>query len=231
MLNNKIISFLSKSIGFIYHPILHRWRHRAESRLHRQVLRASLAVMKRHKADFSSASSPAGKKVRTAIQVHVFYADLLPEFYGHLKGIAVPYNLFVSTDTEEKKSCIEAFFKEHLMTGCRHVAVKVFENRGRDVCPFLAQLHDIYGNYDYIAHFHTKKSLHIDLGDYWRKSLLETLLAVAVPLMMPLHFWKYIQSADCCSPASLKKCGTAMPWQRRTGGMMRQRGSVSPCSA
>ena len=112
---------------------------------------------------------------KSLIQIHVFYTDLLPEFYGHLKGITVPYDLFISTDTAEKKQEIETFFYINKLSAGK-IEVETFENRGRDVYPFLSQVHNRIGSYDYVAHFHTKKTLHSDMGDFWRKSLLKTLL-------------------------------------------------------
>ena len=112
---------------------------------------------------------------KSLIQIHVFYTDLLPEFYGHLKGITVPYDLFISTDTEEKKQEIETFFYINKLSAGK-IEVETFENRGRDVYPFLSQVHNRIGSYDYVAHFHTKKTLHSTLGDYWRRCLEETLI-------------------------------------------------------
>lgn len=171
----EIKKLLSEQFGNIYHPVLHRFRHREEYRALRPVLRKSLKVMKRFEVSLRKSSVGTVVKGKSLIQIHVFYTDLLLEFYSHLKGITVPYDLYVSTDTEEKKLEIESFFRDNTLCAGK-IVVGVFENRGRDVYPFLAQVHDVKDEYEYVAHFHSKKTLHSTLGDYWRQSLLESLL-------------------------------------------------------
>ena len=63
-----------------------------------------MRAMRIHLLEFSVACSVAG---RTGVQIHVFYTNLLGEFYGYLKGIEVPYDLYISTDTQEKKQLID----------------------------------------------------------------------------------------------------------------------------
>ena len=169
-----IRSLVSAAFGWFYHPVLHRWRHKEEYKMLRPILNDSLSRMRAMRIrlpEFPAACSVAG---RTAVQIHVFYTDLLAEFYGHLKGIEVPYDLYISTDTQEKKQLIEDFFSKHTLSA-KKLAVEVFENRGRDVYPFLEQIHGRVFDYEYVAHFHTKKSVYIKEGDAWRQALLKKL--------------------------------------------------------
>ena len=173
--DSMVKEFLSVHLGKIYHPFLHRLRHKSEYAPLKPILRNSIATMRRLRVNLPDFVEPGSVTGRTAIQIHIFYTDLLGEFYDHLKGISVPYDLYISTDTEEKKKEIESFFYINALSA-GNVCVKVFENRGRDVYPFLAQLHDRISAYEYLAHFHTKKSVNSDFGDFWRRSLLCSLL-------------------------------------------------------
>lgn len=47
----------------------------------------------------------------------------------------------------------------------------IVENRGRDVAPFLVQMKDKIGQYDYLCHIHSKKTTLSEYGDMWRKYL------------------------------------------------------------
>lgn len=111
---------------------------------------------------------------KIAIHFHVFYVDLLEEIYAHLVNIRIPFTLFITVVNEEDLASAETFFNnnEHNF----EVKILKVENRGRDIYPFYQALHDCYKDYDVIAHFHTKKSLHTDFGNIWRKYLYNNLL-------------------------------------------------------
>lgn len=119
-------------------------------------------------------TSPRLKNInkKIAIQIHVFYVDLLDELYKNLVEMPFEFDLYISTDTILKKGKIELFFKSKKIVP----KVCVFENRGRDIYPFLEQMHLIIQNYDYILHLHTKKSKYDTYGDAWRQYLYSTLL-------------------------------------------------------
>lgn len=111
---------------------------------------------------------------KIAIHFHVFYVDLLEEIYTYLVNIRIPFTLFITVVTEGDLARTETFFKNNN----HNFEVKIIkvENRGRDIYPFYQALHNCYKNYDVIAHFHTKKSLHTDFGNVWRKYLYNNLL-------------------------------------------------------
>lgn len=111
---------------------------------------------------------------KIAIQIHVFYPELLEELYSNLEVIPYKYDLYVSTNSEFKQKVIQDFFNDKHFK--QNLVVETFENRGRDIYPFLAQLKDRIKNYDYVLHLHTKKSFHCLYGDDWRKYLYYNLL-------------------------------------------------------
>lgn len=109
---------------------------------------------------------------RLAIQFHIFYVELLDEIYDYLSRMSVKYDLYISTYEEDKKNIIETFFRDKEIN---LIAVDVFENKGRDVYPFLSQIHPVYKKYDFIIHAHTKKSLTVEWGDIWRHFLYDNI--------------------------------------------------------
>ena len=55
--------------------------------------------------------------------------------------------------------------------------IKIVENRGRDILPFINQMKFKIKKYKYICHIHTKKSSHdSDLRFNWRNYLYQNLL-------------------------------------------------------
>ncbi|HFI0978477.1 TPA: rhamnan synthesis F family protein [Streptococcus suis] len=123
----------------------------------------------------SSQAAQISKKV--AVHLHTFYLDLLPEFLSTFKNsFSFEYNLFLTTDTEEKKLEIEKIVASFDMSA----EVIVTGKKGRDVVPML-KLKQRLSQYDYIGHFHTKKSPEYPhwVGDSWRNELFEMLIKPA----------------------------------------------------
>ena len=117
---------------------------------------------------------PVAKGTRIAVQAHVFYRGLTAEVVEKTNNIPAPFDLYITTTTRENAAAIRAYTDAH--SRADKVEVAVVENRGRDVLPFLAQMRDVLQGYDYVCHIHTKKSLHNNIGDVWRRYLYENLL-------------------------------------------------------
>lgn len=113
------------------------------------------------------------KNKKVAVQIHLFYTDLIEEICRYLKNIPYDFDCYISTDTNDKKVLIEKKFSEIL--SCNKVVVDVFENRGRDILPFLLQMKQEIYNYDYVCHIHTKKTVTNNHGERWRKYLYNNL--------------------------------------------------------
>jgi lipopolysaccharide biosynthesis protein/GT2 family glycosyltransferase len=110
---------------------------------------------------------------RLAILLHAYYVDTIPLFQTYLTRIPFPFTLFISTDSEEKKGRIE---RDFVAWQNGRVEVRVMENRGRDIAPKIVGFRDVYDEYPYVLHVHTKKSSHSDDLGYWLKFLLDSLL-------------------------------------------------------
>ena len=111
---------------------------------------------------------------RIAIHFHIFYIDLLDEIYTYIAHIKNPFTLYLTVVNEEDYIKTQKFFETH--NHYFEIKIQQVENRGRDIYPFYLALHNDYSNFDIIAHFHTKKSLHTDFGDLWRIYLYDNLL-------------------------------------------------------
>ena len=108
-----------------------------------------------------------------AIILHAFHTGLLPEFRAYLEHIPFPADLFVSTDTEDKRAIAAACFAGWARGS---VAVRVVPNRGRDIAPKLVGFAAVHDCYEYVLHLHTKSSPHDSRLVGWRGYLLDTLL-------------------------------------------------------
>lgn len=116
--------------------------------------------------------------MRVAVQLHLFYPELLPEVIGYLNRIPIHFDLLISSDSEEKLESIAGVLGE---CNARHVFTDVLTNIGRDAYPFLYQMKKYGRDYDLICHIHTKKSNHQvsnDFGDRWRQYLLDNLFGL-----------------------------------------------------
>ena len=109
-----------------------------------------------------------------AVQIHVFYLDILPSLIERLNSIPLKYDLYISTNSKEKKEYIIKCLEN---SNANKYEIKIFENKGRDVYPFITQMRTKYKRYKYICHLHTKKSKHKKLlGANWSEYLYNNLI-------------------------------------------------------
>ena len=110
------------------------------------------------------------------VHLHVFYVDLLEEFLDAFQAFHFDFDLWITTDVEEKKQAIEKILSKR----AQNATVVVTGNIGRDVLPMLL-LKEQLSHYDYVGHFHTKKSKEADFwaGESWRKELIDMLVKPA----------------------------------------------------
>ena len=109
-----------------------------------------------------------------AIHIHVYYEELFSRILRRVNLIPMKYDLFISTVSNEKKLYIE-----NLLINSNHnkYEIKIFENIGRDIYPFLSQMRHHFKHYKYICHLHTKKSMHKRLlGSNWSEYIYNNLL-------------------------------------------------------
>lgn len=121
---------------------------------------------------------------KVAVHLHVFYVDLLAEFWIVFGNWSFNYDLYITTDTEAKVVEI----RDILSSFKQQADIVVTGNQGRDIIPML-KLKKQLAAYDYVGHFHTKKSREADflVGESWRKELQDTLIKPADVLLTVLQ--------------------------------------------
>ncbi|MDO9085545.1 MAG: glycoside hydrolase family 99-like domain-containing protein [Anaerolineaceae bacterium] len=106
-----------------------------------------------------------------AVMFHLYYPELWQEFLIYLSNLDSDFDLFVSIPNNVKidKNIIYNHFS--------NAKIFEYENRGRDIAPFL-EIFNYLVNLDYklICKLHTKRSTYLDNGDLWRKSLLDGII-------------------------------------------------------
>lgn len=108
-----------------------------------------------------------------AVQLHLFYQDLLPEFCEAFCHIPVPFDLYISIPDSGAETANRT---NEIVTSCKrisnlnHVAVKSVPNRGRDIAPVYVWFGKELQEYKYVMHLHSKKSLYQGTEQYgWRQ--------------------------------------------------------------
>lgn len=112
---------------------------------------------------------------KIAIQVHIFYLDLLDEMANYCANMPYAFDALVSIVDNAAIDKVLATFEK--IPNAEKVVVRVVPNRGRDVAPMLAGFGDLLPDYDFVAHIHSKKSLYTGSEQQnWRTWLFDALL-------------------------------------------------------
>lgn len=122
----------------------------------------------------SRSSAPAtdigcdARQPSAAIAVHAFYPDILNELLACVNLVPSRHKLFVTTMPEN-----ERVVRDRLEEAGRGYVLRIYENRGRDILPFLNTLTEIRAEgFEYVLKLHTKKSPQRSDGALWRQDLL-----------------------------------------------------------
>lgn len=124
----------------------------------------------------ASADIPAAT-LASALHVHAYFTDQLPDIAKRLQANRSRPDLFVSVGSEEAAG--QAW---DILAGYdgRVVAVETVPNIGRDIGPFLTRFGArLVGSYDVVGHVHVKRSRHLDdsgVVQLWSRFLFENLL-------------------------------------------------------
>lgn len=116
---------------------------------------------------------PAAPPLSTAILLHAYHVEVLPEMAGLLRRLPFPADLVVTTDSEAKRAAVEAAFRGWSLG---RFEVRVTPNRGRNVAPQLIACRDVFERAELVLILHTKVSGHTDALAGWRKFLLRDLI-------------------------------------------------------
>ena len=109
------------------------------------------------------------------MQTHIFYIDLLNEIINKTNNIPIKFDLYISTNTKKKMEFIKNY--TNIFSKANNISIKIFENKGRDILPFLVQMGEVIDKYKYLCHLHSKKTPYDpELGEKWRIYLFNNLL-------------------------------------------------------
>ena len=108
---------------------------------------------------------------KIAVVAHVYYPELWPEIAQRLTAISHPFDLYITTTTEQaplvRPAITERFPQAH---------ITVQPNLGMDLLPFLSLIPElIEQGYTAVCKLHTKKGTD-DQGTPWRAAMLDVLI-------------------------------------------------------
>ena len=165
-----ILIFAFKNLGFFFNgiPRYEIWRNGQSF--------AQTNAQYHHNLLDIDAISPADKAGGTiAIHIHIFYRDLIKEFFNYLKNMPFPYDLYLSVPSQTDLEICQRTFTG--LPFCRNIKIKQVVNRGRDIAPIFCAFGQELSKYDYIAHLHSKKSAYNKgATEGWREYLCNNLL-------------------------------------------------------
>ncbi|MHA6532779.1 rhamnan synthesis F family protein [Paenibacillus sp. BAC0078] len=111
---------------------------------------------------------------RIAIHLHLYYIDLLEEFFDYFNNMPYRFDLYVSITDKNASELVANRFET--IKNIDKLIVKVTPNQGRDVAPMFVDFAKDLVQYDFISHVHSKKSLYTGTQqDGWRGHLLDNL--------------------------------------------------------
>lgn len=123
---------------------------------------------------------PAGATAplpRYAIHIHGYYLEELEALLNQLQSRASGCDLFITTDTNEKRNSIEQLMaQQQLASSFSSIQVQCTPNTGRNVGPLLLHVCPQLSSYEVALHLHTKRSSHNTIGKAWFNDLVDCLM-------------------------------------------------------
>lgn len=111
---------------------------------------------------------------KIAIHLHLYYLDLLDYFINYLNYMPYEYDLYISIVNGADKEYVTKEFQNKLKK-MNAICVEQVPNKGRDIAPLIIQFGKRLLKYDYIAHIHSKKSIHNNKLNTWLDEIMGTL--------------------------------------------------------
>ena len=120
-------------------------------------------------------SESLDNKSKIAVQIHLFYDDLIKDIINKTNNIPIKFDLYVTITSSEIYKKLEKYIIS--FSKANYFEIMIAENKGRDILPFLNQIKTKYKFYKYLCHIHTKRSLTApEIGFLWRNYLYNNLL-------------------------------------------------------
>ncbi len=109
-----------------------------------------------------------------AIHLHLYNTEMFDYFYKYFEKIPYEFDLLVSVSNLSTQHKSQLLFP--MIENMKNLTVRISENKGRDVAPWIILFNDIINDYDYVVHLHSKKSSHFTWHREWLNYLLENLI-------------------------------------------------------
>ena len=135
--------------------------------------------------NIGQASLDAAKELKVAVMAHIFYPEMTAEILGLSANLPAGYDLYITTDNEEKKATISEFLGSAAgvaMAGqLQNWQVRVLpSNRGRATSAFFIGMHDVLTSdaYDVVFKMHSKLSPQdgYNAGTLFKRHVFDNLL-------------------------------------------------------
>ena len=118
---------------------------------------------------------------RFAVFIHVFYADMMDQFWEQLEKLPKQYDLYVSTSTQENNEFIQEYLNDKGMSKVHFTVRNVEFNRGRDMASLFITFRDIIitGQYEVALRLHSKRTPQVSrqVGESFKDHLFGNLVA------------------------------------------------------
>lgn len=147
---------------------------------------------------------------KICVHAHIYYIDLLDEMVMELKKIPYKFDVYISTDSYKKADIIMDIFQRNHKEF--NVFIDVFDNKGRDVAPFIEQMRSIITKYKFICHIHSKKSVTNIHGTEWRNYLFDSLFGSSENISHIIKNLEYNKGLGIVFPKSFQVLEEAATW-------------------
>lgn len=149
---------------------INAWNEWAEGAFLEPCARRGYALLSATRGALSSATQD--ERGWSHAIVHAWHMDVLERMLPQLHIVASKMNITFTT-AEDK---VEAVRRLTNSLPCAS-RIEVFENRGRDILPFMTVANRLaHKGVRWVLKLHTKKSPHLTSGDAWRDDLISSLI-------------------------------------------------------
>lgn len=125
---------------------------------------------------------PQALQVRPCAVIHAYYPELLAELLDRLVSHGGTWRVVITTSYEHRHAVKDATSLWSSAAGpdkgsLLAIEIRAFENRGRDILPFLRVADELIDEgEDVVLKLHTKRSPHLSNGGAWRSQMLDALV-------------------------------------------------------
>jgi lipopolysaccharide biosynthesis protein len=167
-----------------YNPIIIDSLHELNKGNLLTVIQETMSNLSKEKFEFVKSTQSLKKRKSHALIWHLYHVDMFEEINEEMQDSAELFDIYISINHECSQDDIKKILSVYPFAN-----IFMFENRGRDVLPFLKIFKEIEKlEYNSLCKIHTKKSTHRKDGADWGKVLRQRLFDGKNEI---LHSFKY----------------------------------------